>query len=124
MARGILTLAIIWWCWVGFSWLANVAKADEGATRLAILMAMAAMFVIALSVPESFVDIPGGLHGPTVFAFAYLVLRGVHVVQFVVASQGQPHLRHQILLFGTTLVGSTALLIAASRTHGSTQLLL
>ena len=124
LARGMFVLAIIWWCWVGYSWLANIAKADEGATRLAILVAMAAMFVLGLAVPESFTDMPGGLHGPTVFALAYLVLRGVHVLQFVVASKGQPLLRRQIFLFATTMTGSTALLIAAGQTDGSIQMLL
>ena len=44
--------------------------------------AMAAMFVLALTVPEAFDDLPGGLHGPVVFAFAYLAVRLLHLAMF------------------------------------------
>ncbi|MEV0494539.1 low temperature requirement protein A [Streptomyces atratus] len=122
--HGFLVLAIVWWCWVDYSWLANVVKADEGVTRAAMLAAMAAMFIIALVIPEAFTDLPGGLSGPTVVACAYLVLRAVHVAQFVVASRGDPHLRRQVLLFAGTMAGSTALLLAAGSMDGATQTVL
>lgn len=93
--RAGLVLAIIWWCWVDYSWLANIVKADEGVTRAAILLAMAAILVLALSIPESFDDLPGGLHGPTTFAIGYLTVRAIHVVQFAIASRSDAGLRRQ-----------------------------
>lgn len=122
--RGVLILAIVWWCWVGYSWVSNVVKADEGATTVAIFVAMAAMFVISLTIPESFNDLEGGLSGPTTFAVAYLVVRAVHLALFIVASKGDPDLRRQLALFSTTMVGATALLLIAAQTQGSTQTLL
>ena len=68
-------LCLLWWCWVGYAWLGNVVRADEGLGRVAMFGAMAAMFILALSVPEAFVDLPGGLAGPVVFAIAYLAVR-------------------------------------------------
>ncbi len=124
LLRAVLVMAIVWWCWVGYAWLANVAKADEGSARVSMLLAMAAMFVIALAIPESFNDLPGGPHGPTVFAIGYLVVRAVHISQFVIASQGDPGLRHQVFLFAATMVGSTALLLAAAQTDQLIQTLL
>jgi low temperature requirement protein LtrA len=122
--RAGLVLAIIWWCWVDYSWLANIVKADEGVTRASMLLAMAAVFVLALSIPESFDDLPGGLYGQTTFAIGYATVRAVHIVQFAIASRGDSGLRRQVLLFTLTMVGSTALLLAAARTDGTEQTLL
>ena len=30
LVRGLLVLALLWWCWVGYAWLGNVVRADEG----------------------------------------------------------------------------------------------
>jgi low temperature requirement protein LtrA len=49
--RGVLILGLLWWSWVGYAWLCNVVKADEGAVRSALLIAMIAMFVLALAIP-------------------------------------------------------------------------
>jgi hypothetical protein len=39
----------------------NPVKADEGIARVTVLVAMAAMFLLALAIPEAFDDIDGGL---------------------------------------------------------------
>jgi low temperature requirement protein LtrA len=124
IVRGVLVMAIVWWCWVGYSWLGNLVKADEGVSRVAMFVAMAGMFLIALSVPESFADFSGGLSGPVVFAVGYLVVRGVHVVLMFIASADDAGLRRQVQLFGATMAGSTALLLVASQTSGVVQTLL
>lgn len=124
LLRGVLLIAVVWWCWVGYSWLSNVVKADEGAARVTTLVAMASMFLLALAIPESFVDLPGGLPGPTVFAVAYLVLRSVHLVLFWIISADDPGLRRQVGRFAATMVGGTALLLLAADTSGDAQLLL
>jgi low temperature requirement protein LtrA len=124
LLRGVLVLAVVWWCWVGYSWLSNVVKADEGTARVAMIVAMVAMFFIALAIPEAFDDIPGGLPGPTVFALAYLVLRSVHVVLFLMVSGDDPALRRQVLRFIPTMLGGTVLLLVAAQTSGTAQNLL
>ena len=57
LVRGLLVLALLWWSWVGYAWLANVVQAEEGLGRVAMFGAMAAMFVLALSIPEAFNDL-------------------------------------------------------------------
>ena len=49
--RGVLVLAVMWWCWVGYSWLGNVVRTDEGVVRLGMFVAMAAVFVAAIAIP-------------------------------------------------------------------------
>jgi low temperature requirement protein LtrA len=124
LLRGVLLIAVVWWCWVGYSWLSNVVKADEGWARVTMLLAMAAMFLVALAIPESFVDLPGGLPGPTVFALGYLVLRIAHVLLFWVISGDDAGLHRQVARFAPTMVGGTVLLLLAADTSGDAQLLL
>jgi low temperature requirement protein LtrA len=124
LLKGTLLILVVWWCWVGYSWVSNLVKADEGVTRLTLLVAMAAMFLLALAIPEAFDDIDGGLWGPTVFAFSYLVLRLAHVLLFWVISKDDPVLRRQVGRFAPTMVGGTVLLLLAGNTSGDAQLLL
>ncbi|GAA4444602.1 low temperature requirement protein A [Actinokineospora soli] len=124
LTRGLLLIAVVWWCWVGYSWLSNLVKADVGLTRTAMLAAMAAMFGLALAIPEAFDDIPGGLHGPTVLAFAYLLVRMVHLALFFVVAKGDPGLHRQLVKWVPSVLLGTALLLVAGQTSGTTQTLL
>jgi low temperature requirement protein LtrA len=123
VVRAMLVLALLWWSWVGYAWLGNVVQADEGLGRVAMFGAMAAMFVLALTVPEAFDDMPGGLDGPIVVAFAYLAVRVLHLVMFLILSKEDPGLRHQVWRFSPSVIGSTAVLLVASQLHGTAQTL-
>ncbi len=63
LLHGVLIIGLLWWSWVCYAWVGNVARADEGLIRLTMFGAMATMFVLALSIPEAFDDVPGGLPG-------------------------------------------------------------
>src|SRR5215216_5262266 len=54
VVQGLLLLALLWWTWSAYTWLGNQARADEGLLRAA----MAAMFVVALTIPEAWQDAP------------------------------------------------------------------
>jgi low temperature requirement protein LtrA len=123
IVRGLLVLALLWWCWVGYAWLGNVVQAEEGLGRAAMFSAMAAMFAMALAVPEAFDDRPGGLAGPVVVAFAYLAVRLLHLGMFWLAARTEHDraLRGQLFRFMPSLFGSTTLLLIASQLHGRAQ---
>jgi low temperature requirement protein LtrA len=123
IVRGVLVLALLWWCWVGFAWLGSVLRADEGIGRVAMFGAMAAMLVLALSVPEAFDDLPGGLSGPVVLASAYLAVRLLHLAIFWLLAGEDPGLRRQLVRFMPSLFGSTAILLIASQLEGRAQTL-
>lgn len=124
--NGLIVLALVWWCWVGFSWLGNVVQADEGWTRAAFFAVMAAMFIAALAIPESFEDLPGGLDGPLVLAACYCVVRGIHVSFFAVAAAASKDaaLLRQLIRFGTVTALSGVLMIAGALLAGDGQLVL
>lgn len=124
LVRGVLVLAIMWWAWVGYSWLGNVVRADEGLSRVVMFGAMAALFVAALTIPEAFDDAPGGLSGPVVFAVCYFLVRVAHLLLFWIAAASDPGLRHQLRRWTPSVVTGTVLLLAASQTSGIAQILL
>jgi low temperature requirement protein LtrA len=122
--RGVLVIGVLWWCWTGYAWLGNIVRADEGLIRVALFVTMGGVFVAAITIPEAFDDGPGGLHGPTVFAFCYLVMRLVHVFMFWIVSREDPELRGQVLRFVPSMAIGTTLLLIAAQTTGTTLTLL
>jgi low temperature requirement protein LtrA len=124
LGRGLLILAVVWWCWVGYAWLGNVVRADEGAVRIAMFVAMGGVMLMALTIPEAFDDFPGGLSGPLVFALAYFVVRVVHLVLFWLLSEGDPGLRRRLAAFAVSTATGTGLLVVAAWTDGPLQVAL
>jgi low temperature requirement protein LtrA len=115
MLRGLLVLGVLWWSWVGYSWLTSVVDPEEGLVRFAIFGAMAALLVVALCVPEAFGDL--GL----LFACAYFVVRIAQVILLYTAGRSDPNLRRSVTgLAVGTLIG-TSILIVASFTDGLLQ---
>jgi low temperature requirement protein LtrA len=118
LLRGVLVIALLWWAWTGYAWLANVASPDEPELKLTMLLAMSANFVLALTIPEAFDDGPGGLNGPVVLALCYLLGRVCHFGMFLIIAQEDSGLRAQLARFAPSVVGSTVVLLVASAFHG------
>jgi low temperature requirement protein LtrA len=109
---------------VAYAWLGNQARADEGVLRVGMAVAMAAIFVVALTIPEAWHDAPGGLDGPLVLVGAYLVVRCVHLTLYGAAAAGDQGLRHQLAVSWGPLLASAALLVPGALVGGWTQTLL
>ena len=121
LVRGVMILALLWWAWTGYAWLANVSSVEQPALKLTILVGMSAMFVLALCIPEAFEDGDGGLDGPLVLALAYLLVRAMHFVMFWLVAREDPTLRGQLARFAPSVAGSSIVLIVASQFEGDTQ---
>lgn len=119
--RAVLVLAVLWWTWICYAWLWNLVRADEGFARVVAFAAMGAVFVVALTIPEAFDDIAGGLDGPVVFAIAYFVVRLLHVLMFFLISRGDAQLRGQVVRFVPSMLAGTACLLVASQLTGGAQ---
>jgi low temperature requirement protein LtrA len=124
VVQGMLLLALLWWTWSAYAWLGNQARADEGVLRAGMAVAMAAIFVVALTIPEAWHDAPGGLDGPLVLVGAYLVVRCVHFALYAVAATGDRGLRHQLAISWGPLLVSAALLVPGALLGGWAQTLL
>jgi low temperature requirement protein LtrA len=115
LARGLLILGVLWWAWVGYSWLTSVVDPEEGFVRFAIFAAMAGLLVVALCVPEAFDD------SALLFACAYALVRGAHIALFVIASHGDPGFRRSVTGLGIGTAIGSGLLVAASFADGALQ---
>jgi low temperature requirement protein LtrA len=116
--QGLLMLALLWWTWCAYTWLGNQARADEGLLRTGMAVAMAAVFVVALTIPEAWHDAEGGLDGPVVFVLGYLVVRSVHLAVYGVAARDDADLRHQVTISWFWLALGGALLLAGALIGG------
>ena len=115
LAQGMLVLGVLWWAWVGYAWLTSVIDPEEGAVRLVIFVAMAALLIVALSVPEAFDSL--GL----TFAFAYGVFRVSHIALFMLASPDDDALRHSVIGLAVSTAIAVGLLATASFFDGWAQ---
>jgi len=110
VVQGLLVLGVLWWSWVGYAWLTSLVDPDEGLTRLVMFVAMAAMLVVALCVPQAFDDRAIGL----TLAGGYAVVRAAHIGLFSIASTDDPRLRRSVISLGCgALVGVSLVAIAA-----------
>jgi low temperature requirement protein LtrA len=104
LLEGLVIAMLMWFGWTAYAWLGNQAHADRGALRVSMLFAMAAFFVVAVTIPESFDDRPGGLSGPAVFVVAYAVVRLAHLAVYSLAAGDDTELRRTVRhAFVTTL---------------------
>jgi len=115
LARGLLIMGVLWWSWVGYSWLTSVIDPEEGIVRIAFFVAMAAVLVVALCVPEAFDD------DALVFAGAYGFVRAMHIVLYLVASRDDPDLRKSVIGLGVSTAVGVGLLVGASFLDGPAQ---
>ena len=124
MLQGLLMLALLWGTWSGYTWLGNHSRADKGPLRAGMVVAMAAMFVVGLAIPEAWHDAPGGLSGPVVLVCAYLLVRWVHLTVYAMAATGDAGLRHQIAITWLPLLVGAVLLVGGALLGGWAQVLL
>ena len=115
LAQGLLVLGVLWWCWVGYSWLTSVVDPEEGVVRFAIFGAMAGLLVAALCVPEAFDD------RAVLFAVSYGVVRVGQIVLFMAASRDDPGLRRSVMGLAASTALGVGLLLTAAATDGALQ---
>ncbi len=107
IGRGVLVLAALWWPWTAYAWLTNTIDPEEGVVGAALLVALIAMFIAALVVPDVF-DGEGVLFGA-----AFLVVCAMHIALYALAGRGNRDLLAAVLrLAPWTLLGATLILVA------------
>jgi low temperature requirement protein LtrA len=112
LGHGLLILTALWWVWAAYAWLTNTVDPDVGAVWGSMLVAMAAMFVAALAVPDAF-----GTHG-VVFGVAFLVVSVMHLTLYALASRGDPDLLAAILRISPLALLGALLIVAAGFAQG------
>ncbi|MER8183492.1 low temperature requirement protein A [Kitasatospora sp. NPDC094015] len=114
LARVLVMLAVIWWMYDAFIWLANAMPPTTHPRRGLLLVAMAGFLVVALSVPHAFEG------SGTAFGLAYLLVIAVHTGMF--AGAGVP--ARSVARMGALNLLNAALVVTGGYLEGTTQLLL
>ncbi|MFJ1757470.1 low temperature requirement protein A [Kitasatospora sp. NPDC088134] len=114
LARVLVMLAVIWWMYDAYIWVANAVPPSTHPRRGLMLLGMGCFLVVALSVPRAFDG------GGEVFGWAYLVAVAVHTGMFATAGV---RLGAVARMGGLNLIGS-ALVISGGRLGGGPELAL
>jgi low temperature requirement protein LtrA len=115
LVQGLLVLGVVWWAWVGYSWLTSVIDPEEGAVRLVFFVAMAAMLIVSLSVKEAFDSLALS------FALGLLVFRTAHIALFMLSATDDQDLRRSVIGLAVSTAVAVGLLVIASSFDGVTQ---
>src|SRR4051812_27692784 len=113
LGRGLLILAALWWAWAAYAWLTNTVDAEVGAVWGALLVAIAAMFVAALAVPEAF-----GSDG-VIFGVAFLIVSVMYLALYALANRNDRELLAAILRSAPWALAGSTLIVIAGFTHGA-----
>jgi low temperature requirement protein LtrA len=112
LGHGLLILAALWWAWSAYAWLTNTVDPGVGPVWGAMLVAMAAMFVAALAVPDAF-----GRHG-VIFGVAFLIVNVMYLTLYALAGRGDRDLLAAILRAAPSALAGATLILAAGFVHG------
>ena len=97
LTRGLILLLLLWWSWCAYAWLGNQVRADQGLIQVGMLVAMVALFVAGLVMPDAW----GGresLDAPLIVAITFAVVRVVYILSYLYAAGDDRRLRLQLLL--------------------------
>ncbi|MGB2570978.1 low temperature requirement protein A [Micromonospora citrea] len=114
LLHAVLLLAVLWWCWVIHSLVANRIRLGEGFVPVVMVLAIVALYAFALASPQAFREPVEGISGPFLIAWSYLVIRLVHLGVYWYSIRHDRREVGQIRLYFFELTGSVALLFAAA----------
>jgi low temperature requirement protein LtrA len=112
VGQGMLLLALIWWAWSAFVWVANATDPASGTFRAALVAALVAIFITGLAIPEAFGD------DAIVFVVSYALVRFIHLGLYIDASRRGNASWAAIVGFAAATSAGMALLIAGAVVEG------
>jgi low temperature requirement protein LtrA len=112
LVEGLLVAGILWWAWVGYSWLGSTVDPEEGLVRFGFFVAMGGLLIVVLCIPEAY-----GNEG-LLFAIGLAVVRFSQLYLLSLGGRGEPDFMRSVrgLTVGTTI--AIALLIGGSFADG------
>jgi low temperature requirement protein LtrA len=112
LGHALLILTALWWAWAAYAWLTNTLDPGEGTVIGVMLVAIGAMFVAALAVPEAFGD------EGVVFGAAFLIVNVMQVALYALAAGGDRDLLQAIVRVVPWVLGGATLILAAGFVDG------
>ncbi|MGD0197181.1 MAG: low temperature requirement protein A [Solirubrobacteraceae bacterium] len=108
VGRASLVLALIWWAWSAFVWVANAHDANSLTLRATLLPALLLIFIVGLAIPRAFAS------DALLFAATYAGVRFMHLALYADASRRGRASWQAIAGFAVTVTIGMALLIVGA----------
>ena len=106
--RSMLVLALVWWAWSAFVWVANAEDAESPVFLLTLLAALVLIFISGLAIPHAFGE------RATLFALTYAGVRFMHLGLYAHSAR-QGHASWEAIAgFSLTVTVGMILLVAGS----------
>lgn len=101
---GFCTFAVCW-AWINFSWFASAYDTDDWVFRLATMVQMVGVLVLALGVPQLFrsMDV-GGRFDDRIIVLGYVIMRLAMVFQWLRAARQDAGRRKQCVTYAKSIV--------------------
>jgi low temperature requirement protein LtrA len=115
LGRALLVLAVLWWAWGGYAWLTNAFDPEAKLMRLPVFVAMAALLITALAVPQAF-----GANA-AIFAWSYFVVRMIHISLFLFATRQNKDVFRAVLRLTPAMVAAPVILLISVAFDGRVQ---
>ena len=84
----------IWWAWMNFTWFASAYDVDDVPYRLAVLVQIAGVLILAAGIPRAFDSRDFGIG-----VAGYVVMRTALIAQWLRACRGHPECRRTALRY-------------------------
>lgn len=96
--------SIICWAWVNFSWFASAYDTDDWVFRVATMVQMTGVLILAIGLPPMFKSIGHGVHlDASGTVLGYVVMRAAMVFQWSRAAWQDPRRRRACLTYAITI---------------------
>jgi low temperature requirement protein LtrA len=106
--RSMLVLALVWWAWSAFVWVANAEDAESPVFLLTLLGALVLIFISGLAIPHAFGE------RATLFALTYAGVRFMHLGLYAHSAR-QGHASWEAIAgFSLTVTVGMVLLVTGS----------
>ena len=94
----------ICWAWTNFSWFASAYDTDDWIFRVATMVQMIGVLVLAIGVPRLFASIEHGDHlDNSILVLGYVIMRVALVFQWLRAAQQDPARRRACLTYASVI---------------------
>lgn len=112
---GFASFAICW-AWINFSWFSSAYDTDDWVFRIATMVQMTGVLVLAIGLPRLFTSIEHGVHlDNEVIVLGYVIMRVPMLFQWLRAARQDPKRRHACYTYAWALsiaqVGWIALIV-------------
>ena len=95
------------WAWVNFSWFASAFDTDDWLFRVATMVQMVGVLILALGLPRMFASIEHGAHfDNAIMVFGYVVMRLAMVFQWLRAARQSPKRRAASLWYAAAITAA------------------